>query len=525
MEEKQVENQMNPDRKITQWSRDFWKWREREEGTGGKGLALLCCSFISAFLFSVLILKGGRGIAVPIFILSFYLCYFWFFQDRKNAFSGKSLLLFSAILLISCCYLFVDSPFVHSINFCTLAVLVPMHFIYLSSQQRKNLFSMETIAVTIELVFGKTFFHLSAAPRLLSAAKEGKERKGFRLLSILFGLAAAFPFVAIFIYLFSKADVVFRNWVQQVVQSLHLNFGNVLFHLFFTLVFTFLFTSFILALRIDAPTEESDLFSKPKKISRVASSAFLLPILGIESVYIAAQSRFFFGGVLPAGYSYASYVHNGFGQSAAAALLTAAIILLVYAVCERDSKGVLPIGIRIILSLLITCNLFAFASTIIRLILYIRVYDLTILRIAVGWLICLMSLILVILLLKLWAPRVNAAAMVGTSVVLMVLVLNLLHPDVLSAKVNISRYLEEYQTNSQTASIDLNYLSRLSNAVLPEIEELTTTADPEISQQAVHLLCNWEEQHRKMSWKTFCVTDLEAKRILERWEPSTARLS
>ena len=167
------------------------------------------------------------------------------------------------------------------------------------------------------------------------------------------------------------------------------------------------------------------------------------PVLAITVTGLLALLYLLFSGIqiaglflgqlrLPEGYTYAMYAREGFFQLLAVSLLNLVIVLFCMGFF-RESK-VLK-GVLTVMSL---CTFVMIASSAMRMIIYIRYYYLTYLRILVLWGLALLALLfagVVIQILKEDFPLFRYHMAVAA---VLYLALSFAHPDYIIAKVNLA---------------------------------------------------------------------------------------
>ena len=210
---------------------------------------------------------------------------------------------------------------------------------------------------------------------------------------------------------------------------------------------------------------------------------FTLPLTAVYMVFCGIQAVYLTGGrSLPEGISYWEYAHAGFYQLAAVCALN--FVLVVF--CEVRYRRH-----RILTALLVAvtlCTYIMIASSAARMIMYVRAYDLTFLRLFVLWFLVVLSVWLGAVLagiLRGGMPVFRFCLAVGT---VLYLLFAFAHPDYWIAKYNIAA--AEQRTGGNTgisadagpeyravsaeeiaANLDWNYLcGTLSDDVVPALK-------------------------------------------------------
>jgi hypothetical protein len=195
-------------------------------------------------------------------------------------------------------------------------------------------------------------------------------------------------------------------------------------------------------------------------------SSALGSLVILFAIFILLQFRYWFGGddLIQAtpDFTYADYLHKGFYQLLAVAALLHLILLVgawLVNTAEHRARELFR-GLSIPLILL---NYFVLASAFFRLRIYVEVYGLTVLRFYVaailGWLGVVFLLFLGKLLRPAWAAFTGAYIY---SMIAAILVLNVINPDALIARINLERAWQGEQ-------LDTQYLQNLSADAVPVI--------------------------------------------------------
>ena len=188
---------------------------------------------------------------------------------------------------------------------------------------------------------------------------------------------------------------------------------------------------------------------------------------------------------LPEGYTYAMYAREGFFQLLVVSILNL-IIVLVSMSFFRESKV-----LKAVLTVMSFCTFIMIASSAMRMIIYIRFYYMTFLRILVLWALTLLFVLFVGVILSIFKKEFPLFRYSMTVVTVLYLVLSFSHPDYIIARINIANASQtlvennEADPNWQPASdfflaerryLDFEYLTYLSAdaapAIIPYLEQL-----------------------------------------------------
>jgi hypothetical protein len=297
---------------------------------------------------------------------------------------------------------------------------------------------------------------------MVAQMRVGDSKK--RSVQMLLAVIVALPFLAIFLVLFSSADLVFKSSISGLADA----FGGKFWAQAFLVVVVALFSAGALtvaALQKGAKAAPATSEGQEKQ-NLTFVVTFLSLINALFLFFIVIQVRYFFAGpegLQGFGFTYADYVHKGFFELVAVALLS---FLLLYGaeamVVRPDGKHAAAFkwssGLHIALVVVIILSAFR------RLSLYEQAYGFTELRLYVHafviWLAVVFGLLMLKVVMNTEARRFSFQILV--SALLGFALLNLLNPDAFVARKNLARL-------EATDKIDIEYLTSLSSDSLPVI--------------------------------------------------------
>ncbi len=235
------------------------------------------------------------------------------------------------------------------------------------------------------------FFDLSDWTRSRKGSID--ESKKQTISAVFIGAICAIPVLSIVVVLLSSADIVFNRLLEKIGESIHLpdNFGDIVG------IICTLLVAFLAAYLIPYVLEKGEVNIKARgegKGNPVMAITFASIIGAVYLVFCLIQVVFLFTGSmkLPAGYTYAQYAHEGFYQ-----LLTVCLInVVMVSVCSREFKK--SKVLNVVLFVIGACTYIMIASAVVRMLMYIQVYNLTFLRLFVLWFLAVLCLWLAFLL-------------------------------------------------------------------------------------------------------------------------------
>lgn len=275
------------------------------------------------------------------------------------------------------------------------------------------------------------FYCIWELPRPISDGKEyfktHPRKDGKRVYYVLLGFVITVPIFLVVLALLSSADAVFRQVIEKPLSVIR--FDNI-FGVAFRVGFWYFAVYMILASLCRGSMKEEvkdHRNGEPLLAITVTGMLSLLYLLfsGIQILYL------FLGNMkLPGGYTYAEYAREGFFQLLAVSILNLIIVLFCMAFF-RESKV-----LKIILTVMSLCTFVMIASSALRMIIYIRYYYLTFLRILVLWSLAVLFLLFLGVVAQIYRASFPLFRYGVTVVSIFYLALSFSHPDYWIAKVN-----------------------------------------------------------------------------------------
>ncbi len=275
--------------------------------------------------------------------------------------------------------------------------------------------------------------------------------KGKTILYAAISVAVSVPVVAVVLNLLMSADVLFDDMAERVLESLNLK--NVIGILVLTALAFFAVYGFISYVVKGDINEE---VSEGKK----AESILAIPMAGILTALYLVFSVVQIGGLflgkmtLPEGYTYAMYAREGFFQLLAVSILN---LFLVLAGIQFFKKNKV---LTVLLTLMSLCTFIMIASSAMRMVLYIKTYHLTFLRILVLWGLLVLAVLFMGVINTLYKNQFSLFRYSVVVVTVCYLGLSFAHPDYWIAKYNVAQ-------QGRWIPVDEYYLKDLSADAAP----------------------------------------------------------
>lgn len=333
--------------------------------------------------------------------------------------------------------------------------------------------------------------------------KQQEGKKSGKGLYVILGLVIALPLVLIIGLLLLTSDYVIWDMFVRFFEKI--SFGDVI------LVPMMAFGVFFATYGGIAYLGKKKICEEVKD-GRRGEPVIMITIAGLLSViylfYSVIQILYLFIGkmTLPEGYTYAEYAREGFFQ-----LLVVCIINLILVLISiryfRKSKA-----LQVILLIVSACTYIMMISSALRMIMYIRFYYLTFLRILVLWTLAVLFVLLTGLVITIFQEKFPLFRYSIIVVTVCYLLLSYAHPDYWIAKINVANM---HQVKSEfflgDPYEDSGYLAHLSldaaAIVKPVLEEEQTYR----AQQ--NWLRKFEENKKETDWRKWNLSRFLASKL------------
>jgi hypothetical protein len=373
------------------------------------------------------------------------------------------------LLIFAAAFAWHDSPLLTATNLLALAGAIALGGLR-RTQHRPQDASVSEYAAGLASASVGTF---AGAVHLLTEEIPWRDAshglRGPRAAAVGRGVLIGLPFVLLFGGLFMAADAVFKQYVTGAVPS----FGHPASHIVFVTVIAWAGAGLLrdlVARREEERALPAD-WLLSREAPRLGSTEIAIVLGALDLLFLAfvlVQARYLFGGSAvvesQAHLTYAQYARHGFFELVAVSVLVLPVLLAANALA-RDRKRL----IRAFSGVLVALELIVAVSALQRLHIYEQQYGLTELRIyttgVVCWLVCVFLWASVTILrgrVRRFATGAVVAGFLATAV------LNVLNPDALIARTNLTR-----------PQADFVYLQQLSDDAVPTlVAQASASPDP-----------------------------------------------
>ena len=241
----------------------------------------------------------------------------------------------------------------------------------------------------------------------------------------------------------------------------------------------------------------------------VVSCAMLIPLLLVYGLFFFSQLPLYtsaFTGVLPQGYTYADYAREGFFQLCAVCAINGALYLFV-SLFTRMGKG--QGAQRGLLTALCLCSLILAATAASKMVLYIRTYGLTPLRVYSSWAMILLVAAFLLALIGAYWKKLNMVRALLVLFLVMFSSLCLCDTNALIADYNVRAYEQ-----GRLDAVDTSVFWDLGDSAVPAAARLVNDAN--YGEEMRNFLSHHGE---KSFFDALChgIPGLRARAICEPW--------
>lgn len=430
-------------------------------------------TFLYACLYAFCMYRNSSGVTYPFFVAGslLYICC-CFAKLEISLKKGSAFYMISMMLLAVSTFCTDDGRIIalNKLGIFLLTISFLLATLYDTGKWKLGKY-LAAICQTLVMAFGELNRPFADAHWY---TQNKMKRKNSKVLYVALGLAIALPIFMVVLPLLVSADAVFRDMTERLLE--HLRLSNILLVLVmwcFMFLAAYCILSYLCKRRI-APGVKDMRRGEPIIAITIATLLTLLYLVFsvIQIVYLFVGNM-----TLPSGYTYAEYAREGFFQLLAVSILNL-IFVLAGLSCFRESRA-----LKAILTVMSLCTYVMIASSAMRMIIYIRWYYLTFLRIFVLWGLAVLFLLftgIIISILRESFPLFRYGMVVVT---LCYMALSFSHPDYWIARVNVA------STDVGTRSDffegepydDYRFLSRLNADAAPVLLDMMAREGYDIS--------------------------------------------
>lgn len=484
-------------------------------------------SLVFGFIFVELILFGeyyhGVFLGAAVLVYAFTAFVLGYCAVTKTKITPRSGVLLALLLVTGTSMLIFDNTALCGFTF-LFDMALGMYWMYVTfgaSNSDRLDFLMWADAVKAGLVlpflnFGRGFAAFFSA---IAGKKKDGEKGGRRLLYVLIGIALAVIPLAVVVDLLLEDEAFRRVW-EDVIRFPDWDIPEFIFRLVFAIpVGCYLFGGLIGSVRFqrhDLMTRESVHHAAEtfRFLPAITACTVMIPLCLVYVIYFLSQSAYFvsaFSGILPDGFTYAEYARGGFFELCRVSVIDLIVIGAAELFAKRDGgKGT---GIKVCTAVLafFTEVLMVIAQS--KLILYIRTYGMTPLRVTTFWFTVVLGVIFALIIAYQFAPKMNFTRAAAICLAVLFCVLIYADTDAMIAKYNIAQFRE-----GVVEELDTQTLYELGDGAVPYMvdvyDELPEGTEKDRLTKA--LLIRSEESDERSIWE-WSIASGRAETALREW--------
>lgn len=425
--------------------------REKMEQSAAWFRSISLGSLLYAIIYALCMYRNTEGITIP-FCVGATLYFFWYYAKKFCGTVRKCdvFLMVSALLLgiITCT---TDSDVIIYFNKMTVMVLVCIYLLELFYDVNGWSF-MAFVKASCYAVFGGMGqmvmpFADGAAFFKINKEKSGKipmeEAKKQKILAIVIGVVIALPMLLFIIIMLSSADLYFSELFGNFLEAIFSYELPELFRQHFvgfigTIILMFLLGYGMITYLSHKNSIKEITEEKVKLFNSYIAITFTSMIAVVYVLFAAIQIFGLFMGALklPEGYTYASYARQGFFQLAFICFFNICLVLICRACFEEH------IVLKGMLLILCACTYVMLISSAYRMILYVKVYQLTFLRLFVLWALVVMAVVMAAIVIFILKKSFPIFRVMLVSITAFYIGFAAAHPDYWIASYNIAQAKE-----------------------------------------------------------------------------------
>lgn len=416
-------------------------------------------SFLYAVFYAFCMFRNGSGVTYPFFVAGSLLLLCLSLAKLEITLKSGSIFYMVSMMLLGISTFLTDDWRIIAYN--KLGI-----FLLIMSLLLKQFFdtSQWKLGKYLGSIIQAVFMSIGELARpVQDGAAYQKNRSGKKSRTtgyIMIGLAISVPLLLVVLALLASADVFFLEMTRKVLGTINLpNIMNIIFRIAFMFFFSYMLTAYLCKKQIREEVKDHRTGEPIIAITVTAMLTFVYLIFSVVQI-----AGLFLGQLkLPDGYTYAEYARQGFFQLLAVSILNL-IIVLVCMSFFRKSKV-----LKVILTMMSLCTFIMIASSAMRMLIYIRFYYLTFMRILVLWALALLVVLFLGILISIYAEKFPLFRYSMAVVTVFYLGLSFAHPDYIIARVNIANAESRqwWVDESVEPYHDFSYLSRLSADAAP----------------------------------------------------------
>ena len=468
-------------------------------------------ALLTGFLFCEFILfAGGLGVGVPLFFIAAYAGVIFYGLKTKTAELKRGAALFVPVGLLLACFVLFDNTVLGVLNLMLLFFLAVLQFMSMFGARDYDTLSK---GLAFDFFNGFVARPVTNLDKLfVVTAKGAKASKGNRLfVRILIGVVICIPLLAVILSLLASADKAFEDVLDSFTKYISESFWEYLAKILLGIGLAVPLFGALYAFRYKTKTGPVKMPDLPRKLDRVVAYTVLSVVCAVYIFFLTVQFNYMFNafrGLLPGDFIYSEYARRGFFELVAIAVINLGLLAVFYIFSGRK-EGRLPAALKFFLIALSAITLVIIGSALSKMVMYMGVFGLTQLRVYTSWFMILTAVVFLAAVVKTLKVNFKVVRFIAVFFILWFLALNYAGTDSLIARYNIRQY-----ESGESGELDVAMFGSLSDAVVPQLLQLTQSNDAYIQMEARSLLTEKYDRLDDQNWRQMNRESLKAAELL-----------
>lgn len=438
-------------------------------------------------LFTICLYKGFHGISMPVLIAATICGLFIVMKKLGTEFKKSDVFYMVCLQLLGISSCLTGDMYLIFFNVCGIVLLILSWLLCRFCDTAGWGFPkyLKEILNGIFVPIGYLNGFVKSAYRYFSD-KDKEQTESSKAKYIWLGVLLGIPFVMVVTSLLVSADAVFGNIFKNLFQNIHLPERPIwlIILLVIGIFGSFAILGYFADEKISCEKQEHRTWEPMIAIAFLSFSTVVYLIFSVVQILYL-----FIGGFqLPDGYTYATYAHEGFYQLLAVCLIN----LIVLFICIGKFRE--SLCLKIILTIFSVCTYIMLASSVFRMILYVKVYQLTYLRLMTLWGLLVIGIVLAGCMITIWKNSFFLFQYAMIVVTVLYIMLSFARPGYIIAKYNLS---------DPNAKVDINYLLDMNSDVIPVLLESAQFEEMLSEEKDEYKMRNYQKLNQEMGVTDF----------------------
>ena len=447
--------------------------------------------------FVICLFNGFEGVGMPVVAFSTFVAAYMVFKKFGKNFEPMDVFYIAVVCLLGVSSCLTGNGSIVFFNTCGM-ILVVVYFLvshFLDTRDWDIGMFFSQIFISILMIIPFLELPIANYLKMFTVKEEDKKSK-----YVFAGILASLPVLFVVLFLLSSADMVFASIFKGFFESFVFDgkFISTGFLIFVGMFCSYSLVGYITSDDIKKRTSQNT----KKKAEPLMAVSFLSVISVVYFVFSFIQIFYLFmrNLKLPNNYSYSAYAREGFFQL----LFVCIINLIIMLVCLTKFKE--SMALKVLLTILTMCTYVILASSLLRVCMYIRAYNLTFDRISALWMLFLIAMIFAGCIVNVWKqfPLFKYMVVVTSC---MYLCFSLAKPDAVIAKYNLVHPGRHF---------DMEYLLELSSDATPYVLESEYFENIEESRKKAYF-SDIEWQNRENYFTNYNFSIAKSYRMIEKY--------